>query len=148
MVSTYSGPKEDHFFSSNRLFDGLPAELATEFGAQMALLQFDEGERIFNEGDAGDRLYLLCKVSVRISKTGRGAQQETLGFIQAGHFFGEMALIDGKPRSAQATATGQPTVLARVDREIFDLILARAPSSLPSVAATAAMPALAPRLLW
>jgi signal transduction histidine kinase len=130
MVSTYSGPKEDHFFSSNRLFDGLPAELATEFGAQMALLQFDEGERIFNEGDAGDCLYLLCKGSVRISKTGRGAQQETLGFIQAGHFFGEMALIDGKPRSAQATATGQPTVLARVDREIFDLILARAPSSL------------------
>ncbi len=130
MVSTYTGPTEDHFFSSNRLFEGLPAELATEFGAQMALLQFDEGERIFNEGDAGDCLYLLCKGSVRISKTGRGAQQETLGFIQAGHFFGEMALIDGQPRSAQATATGQPTVLARVDRDIFELILARAPSSL------------------
>jgi len=130
MVSTYSGPTDDHFFSHNRLFEGLPAELATEFGAQMALLQFDEGERIFNEGDVGDCLYLLCKGSVRISKTGRGAQQETLGFIQAGHFFGEMALIDGQPRSAQATATGQPTVLARVDREIFERILARAPSSL------------------
>jgi signal transduction histidine kinase len=130
MVSTYSGPKEDHFFSQNRLFEGLPAELATEFGAQMVLLQFDEGERIFNEGDAGDCLYLLCKGSVRISKTGRGAQQETLGFIQAGHFFGEMALIDGQPRSAQATATGQPTVLARVDRDIFERILARAPSCL------------------
>ena len=67
MVSTYSGPTDDHFFSHNRLFEGLPAELATEFGAQMALLQFDEGERIFNEGDVGDCLYLLCKGSVRIS---------------------------------------------------------------------------------
>ena len=130
MFKTYSGPIEDCFFSGNRLFEGLPAELAIEFGAQMALLHFDEGERIFNEGDAGDCLYLLCKGSVRISKSGRGAQQETLGYIQAGHFFGEMALIDGQPRSAQATATGHTTVLARVDRDIFGSILARAPSSL------------------
>ncbi|MEI7783607.1 MAG: ATP-binding protein [Betaproteobacteria bacterium] len=130
MVSTYAGPAEPFFFSGNRLFEGLPADLVKEFGAQMALMRFEEGERIFNEGDAGDCLYLLCKGSVRISKTGRGGQQETLGFIEAGHFFGEMALIDGQPRSAQATAAGQPTVLACVDRATFERILARSPSGL------------------
>lgn len=130
MVSTYTGPAEEHFFSGNRLFDGLPAALVNELGAQMALLRFDEGECIFNEGDAGDCLYLLCKGSVRISKTGRGGLQETLGIIEAGHFFGEMALIDGEPRSAQATANGQPTVLACVDRLTFEGIMARTPSGL------------------
>lgn len=130
MVSRYSGPVEQRFFSSNRLFEGLPAELVSEFGSQMTLLRYEEGEVVFGEGDAGDCLYLLCQGSVRISKTGRGGQQETLGFIEAGHFFGEMALIDGQPRSAQAAATGQPAVLASVNRATFDRILAHAPSSL------------------
>jgi signal transduction histidine kinase len=130
MVSTYAGPAEERFFSGNRLFEGLPAELVRQFGAQMSLLRFEEGERVFNEGDAGDCLYLLCQGSVHISKTGRGGQQETLGFIESGHFFGEMALIDGQPRSAQATAASGPTVLACVDRATFDRILSLAPSGL------------------
>lgn len=130
MVSAYSGPTEPQFFSGNRLFEGLPTALVNEFGSQLGLLQFDEGDCVFNEGDAGDCLYLLCKGSVRISKTGRGGLQETLGIIEAGHFFGEMALIDGEPRSAQATANSQPTVLARVDRLTFEGIMARTPSGL------------------
>ncbi len=130
MVSPYAGPAEDSFFTGNRLFQGLPPELVGQFAAKMALWHYEDGEVVFEEGDAGDCLFLLCQGSVRISKTGRGGQQETLGFIEAGHFFGEMSLIDGQPRSAQVTATGQPTVLACVNRETFDGIMAQAPSSL------------------
>lgn len=130
MVSPYAGPAKDSFFTGNRLFQGLPPELVGQFAAKMALWLYEDGEVVFGEGDAGDCLFLLCQGSVRISKTGRGGQQETLGFIEAGHFFGEMSLIDGQPRSAQVTATGQPTVLACVDRETFDGIMAQAPSSL------------------
>src|SRR6266446_6753182 len=130
MVSKFANPSDANLLNGNRLFEGLPAELISEFGSHVDLFRYDTGDRIFNEGERGDCLYLVCEGSVKISKSGRGGQQETLGFIQPGNFFGEMALIDGHPRSAQATAAGNPTVLGCVDHETFDRILARAPSSL------------------
>lgn len=130
MVSPYSGPKQDGFFSGNRLFEGLPAGLAAQWGAEMALQCYDEGELVFDEGEAGECIFLLCQGSVRISKTGRGGLQETLGFIEAGEFFGEMSLIDGQPRSARVMATSQPTVLACLDRATLGRIMAQTPSGL------------------
>ena len=115
---------------SNRLFAGLPSDIVSEFGADVDLYAYENDDIIFNEGEAGDCLYLVCEGNVRISKVGRNGQQETLGFIQPGNFFGEMALIDGQPRSAQATANGERSVLGRVDHVTFDRILSRAPSSL------------------
>src|SRR6185436_13852199 len=113
----------------NRLFAGIPAELITDLGAAVDLFRFDTDDIIFREGDAADGLYLVVEGSVRISKCGRGSQQETLGFIQPGNFFGEMALIDGEPRSAQATAV-ESTLLGRVDHDTFERILAIAPRDL------------------
>ena len=84
---------------------------------------------IFDDGEPGDCLYLVVEGSVRISKMGRGGKQETLGIIQPGNFFGEMALIDGQPRSAKATA-GEECVLGRIDSASFARILENAPRSL------------------
>jgi signal transduction histidine kinase len=67
--------------------------------------------------------------SVKISKSGRGGEQETLGYIQPGNFFGEMALLDGEPRSAMATAV-DATLLGTVDEPTFQHILELAPSRL------------------
>jgi signal transduction histidine kinase len=115
---------------NNRLFAGLPTEVISEFGADVDLFLYESDDVIFHEGEPGDCLYLVCQGTVRISKAGRAGQQETLSFIQPGNFFGEMALIDGQPRSAQATASSDRTVLGRVDHATFDRILSRAPSSL------------------
>ena len=114
---------------NNRLFAGIPSDLLSDIGSDMDLVQFDADDTIFHEGEPGDCLYLVCEGSVRISKAGRGGQQETLGFIQPGNFFGEMALIDGQPRSAQAAAA-ERTVLGRVDHAAFERILALAPGSM------------------
>ncbi|MHA3770890.1 ATP-binding protein [Verrucomicrobiota bacterium sgz303538] len=113
----------------NRLFAGVSPELISEIGADMNLVRYDRDDIIFREGDPGDCLYLVVEGSVRISKTGRGGQQETLGFIQPGNFFGEMALIDGQPRSAQATASESCT-LGHVDNAAFARILEIAPRDL------------------
>ncbi len=84
---------------------------------------------IFQEGDPGDALYLVGEGSVKISKRGRGGDQETLAYIQPGNFFGEMALLDSQPRSAMATAA-EPTLLGAVNEQTFQQILALAPSRL------------------
>jgi signal transduction histidine kinase len=114
---------------NNRLFVGIPAELISDFGCDMTMLHYDRGDLIFSEGEPGDCLYLVIEGSIRISKAGRGGQQETLGFIAPGNFFGEMALIDGQPRSAQAAAA-EPAVLGKLDAESFDRILENAPRDL------------------
>lgn len=113
----------------NRLFAGLSTALVDKIGATMTMLHFDADDVIFREGDPGDCLYLIIDGTVRISKTGRGGLQETLNFIGAGNFFGEMALVDGQPRSAQATATS-PTILGSVDAATFNRILDDEPRTL------------------
>jgi signal transduction histidine kinase len=113
----------------NRLFAGLSTALVDKIGATMTMLHFDADDVIFREGDPGDCLYLIIDGNVRISKTGRGGLQETLNFIGPGNFFGEMALVDGQPRSAQATATSQ-TVLGSVDAATFNRILDDEPRTL------------------
>lgn len=129
MVSRVREAADPEQLQNNRLFAGIPKELLSEIGSDMDLLRFDKGDVIFNEGEPGDCLYLVCEGSICISKAGRGGKQETLGFIQPGNFFGEMALIDGQPRSAQAAAA-ETTLLGRVDHAAFDRILMRAPRDL------------------
>src|SRR5437763_1408203 len=116
-------------FANNRLFRGIPPELLNEIGAEIDLLHFDTDDVIFGEGDPGDSMYLVGEGRVKISKLGRGNQQETLGFIEAGNFFGEMALLDGQPRSAQASAA-EPVVLGSINEHTFQSILEVAPRDL------------------
>jgi signal transduction histidine kinase len=129
MIAHLDTPPDPTQLQQNRLFAGIPTELITDIGTDVDLLRFDADDVIFHEGDAGDCLYLVVEGSVRISKAGRGGKQETLGFIQPGNFFGEMSLIDGQPRSANATAA-EATVLGRIDSESFARILDNAPRSL------------------
>jgi signal transduction histidine kinase len=129
MISPLDAVAGSSQLQDNRLFAGIPAELVNEIGADVDLLRFDAGDVIFEDGDPGDCLYLVVEGSIRISKMGRGAKQETLGFIQPGNFFGELALIDGQPRSAQASAA-EPSMLGRIDAATFDRMLANAPRAL------------------
>jgi signal transduction histidine kinase len=116
-------------FANNRLFAGIEPEVLRGMRDGMQMLRFDKDEVVFNEGDAGDSLYLVGTGSVRISKRGRAGEQETLALIEPGNFFGEMALLDGQPRSAMAIAA-ESTLLAGVDDEVFQHLLELAPSRL------------------
>jgi CRP-like cAMP-binding protein len=75
---------------------------------------FAAGTAIFRVGDAGSEMYVIRDGSVVIS---RG--DVVLNTLTAGDIFGEMALIDGSPRSADATA-GTDCVIVPVNAERFD----------------------------
>ena len=121
--------RPDPKLRDNRLFAGLPATVVDDFGADVELLHYDTDDVIFEDGEPGDSLYLVVEGEIRISKMGRGGKQETLTYIQPGNFFGEMSLIDGQPRSAQAAAA-EPCTLGRIDAPAFERILSRAPNTL------------------
>jgi CRP-like cAMP-binding protein len=89
--------------------------------------RFREGSMIFREGERGDKLYIVLDGRVRISKFIPGVGEEALTVLDRGDFFGEMALIDDKPRSADAKAhEGDATVLS-IDRATLNEILSMDP---------------------
>ncbi len=69
-----------------------------------------DGDRVFKEGDRGDRAYIVQEGGVDILKT-RGAKEVLLGRVGRGGVFGEMALIDDKPRMATARSVGTTTLI-------------------------------------
>jgi CRP-like cAMP-binding protein len=79
--------------------------------------QLKEGEVLFNEGDRGEIMYLIREGKIKITK-GKGAEEKTLAVLKEGDFFGEMAIIDGSPRSAGAVAVS-PVSLLVIDKESF-----------------------------
>lgn len=60
------------------------------------------GAVLFSEGEAGEKFYLILDGAVRISRQVPSVGEEALAVLNAGSFFGEMALIDDAPRSADA----------------------------------------------
>ena len=79
--------------------------------------KFAEGETIFSEGELGDRFYVLLAGTVEITKQ-RKERVESLMTVQAGECFGEMAIVDAEPRSADVRALSDATLI-EVNAEII-----------------------------
>ena len=80
---------------------------------------FAQGDIIFHEGDPGQTLYLIQSGQVRIFVNGLdGSETSVILFGRPGEIFGELAVVDGMPRSATAVALGQ-TILYTMSRERF-----------------------------
>jgi CRP-like cAMP-binding protein len=79
------------------------------------------GETIFKEGEPGNRLFLVSKGEVRISRDIPGAGEEALAILKRPACFGEMAVFDRSQRSTDAIANGSCTLvtIARPDLELL-----------------------------
>jgi CRP-like cAMP-binding protein len=80
------------------------------------------GTKIFQHGDAGDKLYLILEGKVRISREVPGMGEEALAVLGPGQVFGEMALLDESPRSADAVVHERCRLLA-IPKDGFDDLL-------------------------
>ncbi|MCA9631394.1 MAG: cyclic nucleotide-binding domain-containing protein [Myxococcales bacterium] len=104
------------------LFAGLKDE-ALELIAKVAVEETHQlGTKIFEHGDAGDKLYLILDGRVRISREVPGMGEEALAILGPGQMFGEMALLDESPRSADARVHNTCRVLA-IPKDGFDDLL-------------------------
>lgn len=66
-----------------------------------------DGGTLFLEGQPGDAAYIVLGGTVRVLREGEGGEQCPVADVKAGWIVGEMALLDGGPRSASAVASGQ-----------------------------------------
>jgi CRP-like cAMP-binding protein len=85
---------------------------------QMTLRQLAAGEVLFRRGDLGTAFYVIQSGQVRISTLDLEGQEIILNTMEAGESFGELALIDQLPRTANAIAT-EPTTVLQLERDHF-----------------------------
>ncbi|HEV3099980.1 MAG TPA: DUF1003 domain-containing protein [Candidatus Udaeobacter sp.] len=100
------------------LFESLDDEAAKELCKLIETLDCPERQVLFRAGDVGDAMYLIERGKVRISVRATDGHDVTLTELGGGDFFGEMALLDGQPRSASATVA-ENARLAVLSREHF-----------------------------
>lgn len=79
------------------------------------------GTVLFYEGDPGQEMYIIQAGKVRISKKVRNVEK-TLVILGKGEFFGEMAILNNRPRSATATIIEDCKILI-IDRETFETMI-------------------------
>src|SRR5687767_12377089 len=108
------------------LFASLDDQAATELRSLLTSKQVSTGKQLFHKGDTGDALYLIESGRVRISIRDEDGKEVTLAELAQGDFFGEMALIDGRRRSADATVV-EDSRLAILSRDAFLAFLRSSP---------------------
>lgn len=104
-----------------------PAEVA-RLAALMPLHTLAAGEALFRQGEAGDSLYVMCRgtVSIRLPDA-EGQPGKRVAAFGPGVVLGEMALLEGKPRSADAVADSASELL-ELRRADFDRLAEEAPA--------------------
>lgn len=106
------------------LFRGLSDAMVEEFSVYFKPTAYAGGDVVFKEKTAGQSLYIIVSGEVVIEKAldAEGRDFKTLAILGAGEFFGEMAVIEGQPRFAQARAS-KDTALYEVGRDqLFSFI--------------------------
>src|SRR5688572_16896427 len=68
------------------------------------LVRYPAGRTVFVKGDPGDSLMIVLEGRIRISSPTAEGREMVLNFIEPGQVLGEIALLDGKPRTMSATA--------------------------------------------
>ena len=110
----------------NPMFADLGADELQRISGLCHTEQLGLGEMLFQKGDAGDALYGVRRGQIRIETGASDGSRLTLNFMGPGDLFGEVAVLDGQSRTADATA-GEPSELFVLRREDFLAFLEREP---------------------
>jgi uncharacterized membrane protein len=100
------------------LFASLDDDAARELRSLLSDKRVPQNTRLFRQGDKGDAMYLIESGRVRISIRDEEDQEVILAELAQGDFFGEMAIIDGRQRSADAKVI-EDAQFAILSREAF-----------------------------
>ncbi len=86
------------------LFAALDDDAAGALRASMTEVSVARGRALFNEGDPGDRLYVVTAGKIKLGRTSADGRENLLAVLGPGEMFGELSLFDPGPRTATATA--------------------------------------------
>ena len=107
----------DQFLHQVSLFRSFNREDTKRLAASVTQQSLKKGEALFRKGSEGNALYIIKEGSIKIVLPGKEGDEVILAIFSDGDFLGEMALLDGMPRSADAVAlqASEVYVLSRGD---------------------------------
>jgi ATP-binding cassette subfamily B protein len=114
-VSPRAAGATQHELARVGLLATLPGETLARLAARMERGEIPAGAGVIEEGDRGDRFYVVLSGMLGVSQASRGAQR----VLRPGDYFGEVALAMDIPRTASVRAL-TPVTVAGCDRETFD----------------------------
>jgi uncharacterized membrane protein len=100
------------------LFESLHDDAAQRLCDLLEAVEAKESQTLFRAGDAGNAMYLIESGEIRISIKAEDGNEITVAELGPGEFFGEMSILDGQARAANATAMG-PSRLGMLSRRHF-----------------------------
>ncbi len=104
--------------TTNSLFRDLADEVIGNIADMAVTRELAAGQLLFSKGDPGDALYGVMSGRIRISAGAPSGKEVVLNTIEIGQVFGEIALLDGRPRTADAVAAVN-SELMRIRRRDF-----------------------------
>ncbi len=127
-VDREAGPVDRRsLLASNELFRHLSAAELEGLARFTRLEKYQANQTIFRQHDSGSTMMAVVGGRVRISRLTAAGKEVVFGILTPGDIFGEIALLDGGPRSADAVALGE-TELIVLDRRDFIPFLERNPT--------------------
>ena len=110
--------KPEEFLRGVDLFHSLSTEDGEHLARAVKRRSLKKGEALFRKGDEGNSLYIVKSGRIKIVLPSDAGDEVSPAILSEGDFFGEMALLDGMPRSADAIAL-EPTELFALNRSDF-----------------------------
>ncbi len=104
------------------LFSSLSDQDCEQLSKLLRLQTLHKGEVLFRRGDEGATFYMILSGQIKISVSKRDHQM-TLAILGRDEFLGEMALLDGQPRSADAVATEQSCLYALNRKDFLSFLM-------------------------
>ena len=100
--------------------------MRVQIEGMLSVRKLEKNEVLFQKGDEGDGLYSVISGAIRISSLSSGGKEASFNIMRPGDVFGEIALLDGRERTADAMAIESST-LSFLQRAKFKLLLASEP---------------------
>ena len=125
------------FLARVPLFASLKPALLNELAAKLTPKSYRRGEVIFHQDDPGSAMHIVKSGQVKIATTSPEGEEVIMAILKDSDFFGELSLLDDKPRSADAVAM-EVTQTLTLRRDDFMDMLARHPEMVSGVLASLA----------
>ena len=108
------------------LFESLDDAQVAALADRFVTERYGEGEVVVEEGAPGDRLHIIVRGKIEVLKRDPAGRMRRLAVLADGDFFGEIALLEGVPRTA-TVRTRTPCLMLALDRDVFLGLLRVAP---------------------
>jgi len=112
-------PLRQRLLAENPLFAGLDAEITKRLSSYASMKHVKHGQAVFCKGDLGTSMFLVVEGIVKINVPSEDGKDALFTLLKRGDIFGEIALLDGGPRTATATAIRDCDLMIIERRDFF-----------------------------